>query len=76
MSQLLLHGSALYNGHLRGTFTLTDVAERLGVEPSLPVLSVPTGDRTPIFRMRGELSTTAAVQTLSGKGRLHRMIYQ
>ena len=29
------HGPILYNGHLRGTVTLTPVAKRLAVEPSL-----------------------------------------
>ena len=44
------HTLTLNNCHLRGPVTITPVAERLAMEPSLPVLttskSVPTGDRT------------------------------
>ena len=35
---VLLHGSALYNGHILGPVKLTPVAERLAVELSLRVL--------------------------------------
>ena len=37
--QLLWHGPTLYNGHLRGIFTLTAFAERLAAGLSLPVLT-------------------------------------
>ena len=36
---LLRHGPTVCNGHLRGPVTLTPVAERLAVEPSLPVFT-------------------------------------
>ena len=36
---LLWHGASVYNGYLRGSVTLTAIAERLAVELSLPVLS-------------------------------------
>ena len=36
---LLWHGPTVYNGHLRGTVTLTSVTERLVVELSLPVFT-------------------------------------
>ena len=29
---LLIHGASIYNGHLRGTVTLTGAAERLAME--------------------------------------------
>ena len=47
----LWHGTSVYNGHLRGTVTLTPIAEHLAVKLSLPVLrlrSIATGIRTPI----------------------------
>ena len=47
---------------------MTPVAQRLAVELSLPVQrfrSVPTGDRTPISRMRGERFTTTPPLWLS-----------
>ena len=37
VSHALRHGPTIYNGHLRGSVTLTPNAERLGVELSLPV---------------------------------------
>ena len=36
---LLWHGPAPYNGHLRGTVTLSPLAERWAVELSLPVFT-------------------------------------
>ena len=39
MSYLLLHGASVYIGHLRGSVTLTPIAERLPVELSLPVFN-------------------------------------
>ena len=36
---LLRHGPTVYNGHLRGTVTLTPDAERLAVDPSQPVIT-------------------------------------
>ena len=35
---LLLHGASVYTGHLRGSVTLTPIAERLAVELSLSFL--------------------------------------
>ena len=39
LPHLLWHGASVYNGHLRGTMTLTTIAERLAVEMSLPVFT-------------------------------------
>ena len=36
---LLWRGESVYNGHLRGSVTLTPIAERLAVELSLPVFT-------------------------------------
>ena len=39
VSHLLWHGASVYNGHPRGSVTLTTIAERLAVELSLPVFT-------------------------------------
>ena len=39
MPRLLWHGASAYNGHLRGPVTLTNIAERVAVELSLPVFT-------------------------------------
>ena len=70
MPHLLWHGPTLYNGHLRGPVTLTTVVERLAVEVSLTCFNrqaVPTGDRTPISRMRGERSNSRPPRQLIRK---------
>ena len=51
-------GTIVYIGNLPGLMTLATSAKRLAVELSLPTLTVSTGNRTPIFRMRGIRSTT------------------
>ena len=59
MPHILLHGSFVYNGYLRGPVIVAPVADRLEVELLLTVLTtVATGDRTPIYRMLVERSTS------------------
>ena len=64
MPYLLYHGASVYNGHLRGPVTLTPIAERLAVEPSLPAFkTVAAGIRTPNNPLATALNhcTTAVV---------------
>ena len=51
----------IYNGYFRGSVKLTPIAERMAVELSR-LRSVPTGDRTPTSRMRGERSPTTPLR--------------
>ena len=39
VSHLLWHRASFYNGHIRRPVTLIPIAERLAVEPSLPVFT-------------------------------------
>ena len=60
MPQLLWHGASFYNGHLRGSFPLTPVTERLAVELWQPVFYdlglTRLGFEHPSFRLRDESS--------------------
>ena len=54
---LLWLGASVYNGHLRGSVTLTPIAKRLTVELSLPVFqlgSIAAGTRTLNFPLVGQ----------------------
>ena len=54
MSHLLWHWTSVYNGHIRGSVTLTPIAERLPLELSLPV-SVVAKIRTPNLPLVGRM---------------------
>ena len=60
LPHLLWHGASIYNGHLRGSMTLTPVDEHLAVELSLPVFYglglSQLGFEHPTFRMQGQRS--------------------
>ena len=54
---LLWYGASVFNGHLRGSVTLTPIAERSAVELSLPFLrlrSVTAGIRRPYLPQAGQ----------------------